>query len=116
MSLTCRGLVKRPGWHRRWRRKSWGDRREIRKEGSPQTPREENDSGPGMQLALSPASDRGHQVAWEQISPWDSKQEQHLHGVMVVEGREKWAEERMGDEEKQCLWTVVSSFSLVENG
>lgn len=69
-----------------------------------------------MQLALSPASDRGHQVAWEQISPWDSKQEQHLHGVMVVEGREKWAEERMGDKEKQHLWTVVSSFSLVENG
>lgn len=70
----------------------------------------------GVQLALSYAADTWHQVTWEQISHWGSKQEQHYHGRVVVEGRQKWAEERMGDEEKQCLQTVISSFSLEGNG
>lgn len=65
---------------------------------------------------MSHAADKSHRVTWEQISHWQSKQEQHFHGMVVVEGRQKWAEERLGDAEKQHLYIVVSGLSLKGNG
>ena len=75
------------GQQRRWRRKNQGAREENQEKWCPQKPQEENDSRIGVQLAMSHAADKSHQVTWEQLSHWQSKQEQHFHGMVVVEGK-----------------------------
>ena len=70
----------------------------------------------GVQLAMSYGADRWHQVTWEQISHWGSKQEQHFHGRVVVEGRQKWAEERMGDKQMEATSAGNSFKSFAMKG
>lgn len=57
------------------------------------------------------AADRLDQVTSEQVCHWGSKQKQNFCGMVIVEGRWKWAEEGTENEEKHSLQTIISGFS-----